>query len=82
MSLATNVGRLSIDGGNMQQHIRGLDAEKAGSTKSDGTIMFEKDADSSIVDWDGPNDPDQPLNWSPLKKWVNILAISSLTLLT
>jgi multidrug resistance protein len=80
--LAAHVGRLSNDGGNVHQHVGDVDVEKAGSTQSDGTIMSEKDADSSVVDWDGPNDPDKPLNWSPLKKWVNILAISSLTLLT
>ncbi|PYH96850.1 MFS multidrug transporter [Aspergillus ellipticus CBS 707.79] len=26
-----------------------------------------------IVDWDGPNDPKNPFNWSTRKKWLNII---------
>ncbi|KUJ19469.1 polyamine transporter 1 [Mollisia scopiformis] len=30
--------------------------------------------------WDGPDDPDNPLNWSPSQKWSIILLISTITL--
>jgi hypothetical protein len=35
-----------------------------------------------IVDWDGPGDPANPLNWPPGKKWANLAIISSFTLIT
>ncbi|KAH6715167.1 major facilitator superfamily domain-containing protein [Leptodontidium sp. MPI-SDFR-AT-0119] len=38
--------------------------------------------DSNVVDWDGPLDPEIPLNWTGRKKWTNILMVAVLTLLT
>lgn len=29
-----------------------------------------------IVEWDGPDDPACPYNWSPLRKWVAMSAVS------
>ncbi|KAG8916460.1 hypothetical protein FRC02_003813 [Tulasnella sp. 418] len=26
--------------------------------------------DAEVVDWDGPDDPENPLNWSYRKKWI------------
>lgn len=40
----------------------------------------EKDA--NLVDWDGPDDPEKPLNWSKKRKWTNMMLIAALTLLT
>jgi multidrug resistance protein len=34
------------------------------------------------IDWDGPTDPENPVNWSRKKKWLNMFSISFLTLLT
>jgi hypothetical protein len=34
------------------------------------------------LDWDGPDDPDMPLNWPKSKRWINIMIVSILTLLT
>ena len=34
---------------------------------------------SNIVDWDGPDDPESPLNWSPTRKWTTIVLVSSIT---
>ena len=39
-------------------------------------------ADPNIVDWDGPDDPDNPLNWSTKKKWFNIGVMAAITFLT
>lgn len=49
--------------------------------------LLEKDAgsktqDGDIVDWDGPDDPENPMNWSNNKKWLNVVLISALTLVT
>jgi hypothetical protein len=38
--------------------------------------------DPNIVDWEGPDDPEKPMNWSVAKKWSNIAILSFLTLLT
>ncbi|KAK5074222.1 hypothetical protein LTR64_006632 [Lithohypha guttulata] len=38
--------------------------------------------DVNLVDWNGPDDPEKPLNWSKRKKWTNVLIIGFLTLLT
>ncbi|RAL07017.1 MFS transporter [Aspergillus homomorphus CBS 101889] len=40
------------------------------------------EADSSVIDWDGPCDPARPINWPRSKKWRNIFSISFLTFLT
>jgi hypothetical protein len=39
-------------------------------------------AESKIVDWDGPNDPANPLNWTPLRKWSIISLVSYITFVT
>lgn len=37
------------------------------------------DSDPNIVWWDGDDDPENPLNWGPWKKWSNdyIVAVTS-----
>lgn len=37
--------------------------------------------DSSIVEWDGPADPTNPLNWSNGRKWANIITFSTITMI-
>jgi hypothetical protein len=38
--------------------------------------------DPSLVDWDGPNDPAKPINWSLKLKWTNCVIISIYTFIT
>ena len=65
---------------------RSKDLEKATPT----SVIPEKDAveatateqDPNLVDWDGPDDPANPINWSPKLKWLNITVLSTITLLT
>lgn len=38
--------------------------------------------DPNIVDWDGPTDPANPMNWTEKKKWSNIGLLSLITLVT
>lgn len=42
----------------------------------------EKQIDPNIVDFDGPEDPANPLNWSSKKKFLNISIVSLMTLLS
>jgi hypothetical protein len=39
-------------------------------------------APSSEVWWDGDDDPENPMNWSPFRKWGTVTLVSGLTLLT
>lgn len=38
--------------------------------------------DSNIVDWDGPEDLNNPQNWSSAKKWSHIIMVSLFALVT
>ena len=46
------------------------------------TEQEQEPQDPNIVDWDGPDDPANPVNWSLTKKWSNIAVLSAMTLLT
>ncbi|KAH7034290.1 major facilitator superfamily domain-containing protein [Macrophomina phaseolina] len=37
--------------------------------------------DPNIVDWDSPDDPENPMNWPKAKKWGAICIVSSITFL-
>ncbi|KAI3336644.1 fluconazole resistance protein 1 [Xylariaceae sp. AK1471] len=38
--------------------------------------------DPNVVDWDGPNDPSNPLNWPARMRWIHIIVASLLALVT
>ncbi|KAJ5682167.1 MFS transporter cpaT [Penicillium macrosclerotiorum] len=38
--------------------------------------------DPNVVDWDGPDDPENPLNWSAKRKMTATISIALITLLT
>ena len=40
------------------------------------------EVDPNVVDWDGPDDPQNPMNWPEKLKWANIAVIASITFLT
>ncbi|SPQ20707.1 01a6f4c4-1a42-42bf-ad23-11dc53a291c6 [Thermothielavioides terrestris] len=42
----------------------------------------ETKADSVLVDWDGPDDAANPVNWPDHKRWAHIIMISILGLIT
>lgn len=37
--------------------------------------------DPNIVDWDGPDDPENPLNWSAFRRWGTIALVAGITFL-
>lgn len=39
-------------------------------------------ASAAAATWDGPDDPENPMNWPDSKKWTNISILSILTLVT
>ena len=58
-----------------------VDIEKASSHKQTAEVA-EQSIDPNIVDWDGADDPAKPINWPASKKWINVMTVSGLTLLT
>jgi hypothetical protein len=60
------------------------DMEKQGALEGDDQVPSETKStnDPNIVDWDGPNDPENPMNWPTSKKITNIALVSLITLLS
>jgi hypothetical protein len=50
------------------------------SDEADEVIVQSNDP--FVVDWDGDDDPANPLNWPSRKKGLNILLLSCLTFVT
>lgn len=38
--------------------------------------------DPGVVDWDWPNDPENPLNWPESRKRINLILLSVLTIIS
>jgi hypothetical protein len=38
--------------------------------------------DPDAVDWDGPDDPENPMNWADKKKWSCIAVLAIMSILT
>lgn len=76
--------RASSEGSIGDRDIEKGDPEKSVLEKieENGAATVEAQKDSNIVDWDGENDPEKPLNWPARKKWTNVALLASLTLLT
>lgn len=64
--------------------VREQDVEKGVSPAVSSTGGEEDDAriDPNIVDFDGPDDLQNPLNWSFTKKWGTVSLVSAITFLT
>lgn len=58
------------------------DLEKAVLASSIRDTAAREDRDKNVIDWDGPDDPQKPVNWPARKKWTNIILVSALTMLT
>ena len=56
------------------------DVEKQGDMKGRGGN--ESQIDPNLVDFDGPDDPENPLNWPASKKNLSISLMSLITLLS
>ncbi|RGP68151.1 hypothetical protein FSPOR_5495 [Fusarium sporotrichioides] len=51
-----------------------------GSTSVEFDDMVE--SDPNIINWDGPDDPANPMNWSTKKKTITVIIVSSVTFVT
>lgn len=48
------------------------------------SVEFDEPAenDPNVVNWDGPDDPANPQNWSTKKKTITVMIVSSVTFVT
>ncbi|KAI1206469.1 MFS general substrate transporter [Annulohypoxylon truncatum] len=58
------------------------DSERGVEEGSNSRELAADEKDPNIVDWDGPNDPENPMTWPDSKKWINISIISIITIVT
>lgn len=54
--------------------------EEIPSEVSSGEISEEDDR--NVVTWDGPDDPQNPMNWPDSRKWINLALMSLLTVIS
>lgn len=73
-----------LDGATIQAPSeRGVSAGSDGVTgDKEKAVAEETEQDPNIVDWDGPHDPENPMNWPEKKKWLNVAVLSILTIIT
>lgn len=60
----------------------GLAVENGPDPEKNGVKGGEPPGDPNIVDFDGPNDPEHPLNWSTTRKTTTIVIVSLTALLS
>ncbi|EDU45324.1 AraJ Arabinose efflux permease [Pyrenophora tritici-repentis] len=65
---------------------KAIDSSSCSTNADEATLSSDSPAgaeqDPNIVDWDGPDDPKNPQNWSSRKKWGIIWTIGAITLIT
>ncbi|KAI0900128.1 MFS general substrate transporter [Annulohypoxylon nitens] len=67
---------------NLDSSTTQLDSERDVEARSDNRELSSNEKDPNIVDWDGPNDLENPMNWPDSKKWINISIVSIITIVT
>ncbi len=57
----------------------GSDSSLTTSPSVDETYQHSENASTKELDWDGPNDPGNPRNWSNRRRWTVTLVVSLFT---
>ncbi|KAJ8098109.1 major facilitator superfamily domain-containing protein [Lipomyces tetrasporus] len=70
------------DRASFQWKAKDCDVEIAVASTDDKKQSSQQEKDVNIIDWSGPDDPEMAVNWPAKRKWVIILLLSTLTLLT
>ncbi|THU96909.1 MFS general substrate transporter [Dendrothele bispora CBS 962.96] len=60
----------------------GDDGPSSSSSPSPSPTPKTESEGETIVQWDGPNDPENPRNWSKKKRWVVTLVVSLFTFIS
>jgi len=58
---------------------RDLEVDKEFSDSEKPRDNIAELLEESIVNWDGPDDPENPQNWSQREKWIVTIAMGTLT---
>lgn len=78
----TSKSGLNADSGDAGDLEKGAPASLREQDGQDEHPPDNSNQDPNVVDWDGPDDPENPLNWSLKKKGILITSISVITFLT
>lgn len=54
--------------------------DQSSMTGKDENVVNEQGGNSNLVDFDGPDDPANPVNWSTSYKWTAVFLVSVMTL--
>ena len=73
---------MSLDDISVKHKTPSVGTATSGKLEKGSTCREAEDQHDNNVFWDGPTDPANPLNWSTLKKSINITIISAMTFLT
>lgn len=71
---------LELEKGTAELDLEAGDRSYSSSKREPDTAQTQ--VDPNIVDWDGPDDPANPMNWSSSLKWGNVAVIAVVTFLT
>ncbi|KAF6839217.1 polyamine transporter 3 [Colletotrichum plurivorum] len=52
-----------------------MDTERLSEVDNTAPNVEANREDFEVVDWDGPDDPENPMNWPESRKWVNLALI-------
>lgn len=55
------------------------DLEKGDEEAAVPGQALEEPKNPNLIEWDGPNDPENPMNWPNSKKWVTTIAMGMMT---
>jgi len=56
-----------------------VDIEKDAETQAPGPVVSLQQGQSDLVEFDGPDDPGNPRNWSRRKRWYITMSLGSMT---
>jgi hypothetical protein len=65
-----------------QQPAQGFDDKSVKEEKDHEDSLHEVTAGTIVVDWEGENDPANPMNWSKAKRISQVVLISAITMVT
>jgi DHA1 family multidrug resistance protein-like MFS transporter len=65
----------SGDDTDLERGDQSSDEEKAEQLRRKGS----KHRDPNLIEWDGPDDPENPMNWPASKKWIVTIALGMMT---
>ncbi|KAL0263160.1 hypothetical protein SLS55_002137 [Diplodia seriata] len=78
--MANRNGSLHLETPEEVPHVQ--DKEKLEREHSSAAESRQKESDAELVDWDGPDDPENPFNWSKKRKWLLTITTCFISILT